>query len=375
MINLTQIAKPIQKRMFEKMHILGRQEKYSGEPSDTDKLRLQDMATRTTFIRMTSGQERPVVMMGGELSDDKEMMAGFKDIYGPKTYGKTDTGPLGEKIKLSSKNQYYYKEQGSGKGVVVDNPNITTKHPNVFKRPIPGIKSIDVQFKGGVRALRTANISWTCWSFEDLDRLMPHFLAHGKTVALEWGWVYNKKQFEGLQTLIASDGRIDDDGFGDYRKAINDSNGDFDYMNGVVKNFEYTSRDDGGFDCKTDIISTGVSILNSNTVSGNSASKLKLYNIKEDDSSNEIKRKLEEIKDDDEQLKQIFYDSELSFSIFMTRFDRWLLNLVDNPFEEGMTLSTGEKIELTELTKKLAGYDEQQEQNPYEKKKINYVIK
>ena len=99
-------------------------------------------------------------------------------------------------------------------------------------------------------------------------------------------------------------------------------------MNGVVKNFEYTSRDDGGFDCKTDIISTGVSILNSNTVSGNSASKLKLYNIKEDDSLNEIKIKLEEIKDDDEQLKQIFYDSELSFSIFMTRFDIWLRNLV-----------------------------------------------
>ena len=161
------------------------------------------------------------------LSDDKEMRAGFTDIYGPKTYGKTDTGPLGEKIKLSSKNQYYYKEQGSGKGVVVDNPNITTKHPNVFKRPIPGIKSIDVQFKGGVRALRTANISWTCWSFEDLDRLMPHFLGHGKTVALEWGWVYNKTQFSSLETLITSIGKITNEGFSDHRNRIYDFKGDF----------------------------------------------------------------------------------------------------------------------------------------------------
>ena len=190
MINLTPIAKPIQERMFEKMKVLGKEKKYIGKESSSDELQLQDIATRTTFIRMTSAQEKPVVMMGGELSDDKEMMAGFKDIYGPKTYGKTDTGPLGEKIKLSSKNQYYYKEQGSGKGVVVDNPNITTKHPNVFKRPIPGIKSIDVQFKGGVRALRTANISWTCWSFEDLDRLMTHFLSHGKVILLEWGWTH-----------------------------------------------------------------------------------------------------------------------------------------------------------------------------------------
>ena len=37
-------------------------------------------------------------------------------------------------------------------------------------------------------------------------------------------------------------------------------------MVGVVKNFEYTSRDDGGFDCKTDIVSTGVNILDSNYV-------------------------------------------------------------------------------------------------------------
>jgi len=358
MINLTPIAKPIQERLFEKMRVLGRGKKYIGQPSKADELQLQDMATRTTFIRMTSGQEHPVVMMGGELSNDKEMMAGFADIYGPKTYGKTDTGPLGEKIKLSSKNQYYYKEQGSGKAVVVDNPNITTKHPNTFKRPIPGIKSIDVQFKGGVRALRQATISWTCWSFEDLDRLMPHFLSHGKTVALEWGWVYNKNQFSQLDTLIKSDGAIDENGFKNYRNNINKSKGDFDFMNGVIKNFEYTSRDDGGFDCKTDIVSTGVSILNGNSVSGNSANRLKLYDIRESDTPNEILRKLNEIKDDDEKLKQIFFDSDLSFSIFMTRFDRWLLNLVADPFKEGMTLSTGEQVELTEVAKKLVGYEE-----------------
>ena len=88
MINLTPIAKPIQERLFEKMRVLGRGKKYIGQPSKADELQLQDMATRTTFIRMTSGQEHPVVMMGGELSDDKKMRAGFADIYGPKTYSK-----------------------------------------------------------------------------------------------------------------------------------------------------------------------------------------------------------------------------------------------------------------------------------------------
>ena len=223
MINLTPIAKPIQERMFEKMKVLGRGKKYIGQPSKADELQLQDMATRTTFIRMVSGLEYPVIMMGGELIEE----------LGADLVTTTFTSPVGH-------NEIY------GPRFYVDDTNLfnedyvpTLLGKNKFKRPMPGIKSIDVQFKGGVRALRQATISWTCWSFEDLDRLMPHFLAHGKTVALEWGWVYNKKQFEQLQTLITSNGRIDDDGFGDYRKAINDSNGDFDYMNGVVKNFEY----------------------------------------------------------------------------------------------------------------------------------------
>ena len=322
MINLTPIAKPIQERMFEKMRVLGRGKKYIGQQSDADELQLQDMTTRTTFIRMISGQERPVVMMGGELSEDNEMMTGFKDIYGPKTYGKSDTGPLGEEIKLSSENQYYYEQQDTGNAVVVDKPNNTIKHSNSFKRPIPGIKSIDVQFKGGVRALRTANISWICWTFEDLDRLRTHFLSHGKTVALEWGWVYNRKQFEQLDTLIKSDGTIDKSGFEDYREKINKAKGDFDFMVGIVKNFEYTTRDDGGFDCKTDIVSTGISILDTST--NTNASKLNLYNISEDDTVDEKIEKLKAIKNDKKELENIAFNSKLSLGIFMNRFNSWL---------------------------------------------------
>ena len=37
--------------------------------------------------------------------------------------------------------------------------------------------------------------------------------------------------------------------------------GNYDAMIGVVSNFEWTVRDDGGFDCVTTLISTGVNIL------------------------------------------------------------------------------------------------------------------
>ena len=61
MINLTPIAKPIQERMFEKMRVLGREKVPAGEKkTDPNEhlLEMKDMATRTTFIRMTSGQEK-----------------------------------------------------------------------------------------------------------------------------------------------------------------------------------------------------------------------------------------------------------------------------------------------------------------------------
>jgi len=329
MINLTPIAKPIQERLFEKMKVLGRDEKYIGQPSKTDKLRLQDMATRTTFIRMTSGQEHPVVMMGGELSEDKEMMAGFKDIYGPKTHTvRTFQGEYKRKDN-AAQNLAIYKVDPKMENTTWeerkkfwDAHSTTYTNPNTFKRPIPGIKSIDVQFKGGVRALRTANISWTCWTFEDLDRLRTHFLSHGKTVALEWGWVYNKKQFSQLDTLIKSDGTIDEKGFEDYRGKINKAKGDFDFMVGIVKNFEYTTRDDGGFDCKTDIVTTGVSILDISA--STDATKLNLYDISEDDTIEEKIEKLEAIKNDRKELENIAFNSKLSLGIFMNRFNSWL---------------------------------------------------
>jgi len=342
MINLTPIAKPIQERMFEKMRVLGREEKYSStnKKSEADKLLLQDIATRTTFIRMTSGQENPVVMMGGELSEDAKMRTGFKDIYtsrelsrgvGEATSFTTHyelSGPNKDKVsRLALTNASRESSGTAAKANALETFKVDVLGGSILPvykvgRPMPGIKSIDVQFKGGVRALRTANISWTCWSFEDLDRLRTHFLSHGKTVALEWGWVYNKKQFSQLDTLIKSDGTIDEKGFEDYRGKINKAKGDFDFMVGIVKNFEYTTRDDGGFDCKTDIVTTGVSILD--TSASTDATKLNLYDISEDDTNEEKIEKLEAIKNDRKELENIAFNSKLSLGIFMNRFNSWL---------------------------------------------------
>ena len=137
---------------------------------------------------------------------------------------------------------------------------------NKNKRPMPGLKSADVTFKGGVRALREATVQWVCWDWDELNLLMPHFLAHGKTVLLEWGWIYDGSQQSYSKSFIKYDNAkvpyIDAKAYDtSYRDKVIEENGDFDMMVGIIKNFEFTTREDGGFDCTTIITSVGASIL------------------------------------------------------------------------------------------------------------------
>ena len=241
MIDLTPIDKRIQKKLFQKMHLLNR-----GTPGETvGGLTHNQLSVRSPFVRMTSDSKNPVILMGGELTygttdsdgfgvaGSQRLAAGYDEIYGPRVVQKPD--------------DYDFFD---------DNTNTENK----FKRPMPGVKSIDVQFKGGVRALREATISWTCWSFEDITRLTPYFLAHGKNVMLEWGWVYGNDGLSKLPTLMNKDG-IKKDVFENYEELVFEAEGNFDFMYGIVKNFEYTTREDGAFDCQTIIISVGTSIL------------------------------------------------------------------------------------------------------------------
>ena len=90
---LEPIDEAIQLRLFQKMRVLAREENSPNQTVDVDGLTFDKMATRSTFIRMTSGLDNPVVLMGGELTygttdsegfgvGPKSQAAGYEDIYG-----------------------------------------------------------------------------------------------------------------------------------------------------------------------------------------------------------------------------------------------------------------------------------------------------
>jgi hypothetical protein len=353
MINLTPIAKKIQQRLFEKMRVLGRANTATANTPKNGELTHKKMATRSTFIRMTSGVEQPIILMGGEL-----------------TYGTTDSegfGSVGSERIMAGYDEIY----GSR---LIQQPkdfdffDDTTGTENKFKRPMPGIKSADISFKGGVRALREATVSWTCWSFEDLNRLMPHFLSHGSEVLLEWGWVYDENSLQNLPTFydFIGDRKIKRDAYTNYQKEVVNANGDFDMLVGIVKNFELTTRDDGGFDCQTILTSVGISILDSTKPRYKTNAGI-YYNIKKTEDVAGLRKKFRDAKNNPDTL--INLDVSTSLDTFLMNFEKYLLDYIYKTGARGLRTSKLKKgipeisieedweLNLTEGTEKVIKFN------------------
>tara|TARA_Y100000310_G_scaffold286480_1_gene310652 strand:- start:410 stop:3298 length:2889 start_codon:yes stop_codon:yes gene_type:complete len=247
MIQLSPIDPLVQQTLIRKERILGNKSDSSIFDSRNEQEYLENkgpvaLALRTTFTRMTSlsGKE-PVIIHGGELIDG-DLRSGLK------TLDKRTGGVRSTRGDLVGSIYGPIQDQNTGK---------QTK--NKYYRPIPGLKSVDVQYKGGMKALREGNISWTCWNFEDLERLTPYFLWHGKNILIEWGWSFAKAKLRPRLFDLNKISKITFDT--DLVTHIRNQAGNYDAMIGTVTNYEYTSRSDGGFDCTTKIIARGVNMF------------------------------------------------------------------------------------------------------------------
>jgi len=272
--------------MREKMDAIARETPYFPD-SKTDSLTQEKMLTRTTFLRMVSGQEEPVILMSGELSDEG-LRQGYDDIYGPR--------------------------EGSD---------------NEQRRPMPGLKSMTATFQGGTKASRKATVSWICWSFDDLNRLMPHFLAHGKTIMLQWGWVYDKDSLLRIKSYTSGD-KISEDAFNaNHLRDIIDNNGDYDMMTGVISNFSFTARQDGGFDCETVITSVGINLFSSTEGTLSSIDPMINYDLTTRELEGgkkdfKLKQSTQDAYQEGDDVEIISLNSTVSLKIFLQNIDTYI---------------------------------------------------
>jgi hypothetical protein len=177
------------------------------------------------------------------------------------------------------------QRQGIGtKGLGMYDTSIYNKSQNVIEpnvlglRPMPGITNLSIQNKGAYGSLRQATVTFQCWDIKQLEMLEMLYMRPGYTLLLEWGWLpYINKEGKFSDRLFQDTlffGRKDvnlQKYLADLRKRSLDSHGNYDSMFGYVMNYNWKYRMDGGYDCSTEIISTG-EVLESLKINASGAS-------------------------------------------------------------------------------------------------------
>lgn len=128
-------------------------------------------------------------------------------------------------------------------------------------RPQPGITAMDIKSHNRFGSLRTATVRFVCWTKDDMDKMELLYMRPGYSVLLEWGYsMYidgNGKVQSGITTVdysklssaTATQTEID--------KKKSQYGLSYDGILGLVKNFTWSLRTDGGYDCITTLVTTG----------------------------------------------------------------------------------------------------------------------
>jgi len=149
---------------------------------------------------------------------------------------------------------------GGRSGINGSNPAYTS-YTRTGLRPPPGITSLEVKTKSAYGSLRTATVNFQCWDIRQLEELEVLYMRPGYSVLVEWGW---DPYLSGPNTLANGGPLIDIINATPSKENIwqriitnSTSNPNYDAVYGFVQNYNWSARDDGGYDCSTTIITMG----------------------------------------------------------------------------------------------------------------------
>jgi len=205
---------------------------------------LHQLNSRSAWVRMTSGVNyggnsdlaKKYVMQGGVLNHSTKETKdnGIVDVF-------TQKSGLGDKTKTYS--NFSQDGQLNRTGI----------------RPMPGITNVDIKTKGAYGSLQEATVNFVCWDIRQLEELEVLYMRPGYTVLLEFGWNFAKvnNDLPKYDILNKTEGITLNQAFAEIYTLIDQSGGTYDALLGYVKNYNWSARDDGGYDCSTSIISLG----------------------------------------------------------------------------------------------------------------------
>ena len=346
----TVINEKIREALDEKREVMGRVNPDTDpyQSASKNKKSYLKNISKTPYITMTS--ERRI------------KIPEFEDTEGFETV--TDEEDWEEKIEAVTLSNQEFSE--GREDVVYGYKGYNARGKRKF-RPTAGIKDLSSEYlsSGNVQFIKKATINWTCHSLEELTFLSERFLSLGERVYVEFGWVL-PNQHERRATFIDKNGQINIRPSVDRRtinselakRVIDDGKGTFEAFLGRIENFSISSREDGGFDCTTDLMANGIDILNARTDSDEKTNtelyknrflNKELSRVSFQNAIKNLHRSLLRIvkQDKDMRYEDIFFDLESADSI--TEYEK------KNYYNK----ETGEKITKEE-------YEKSEEQDKYE---------
>ena len=276
MSSASPIKPVIQDKLNEKRKILSRQDSsaiYSPSDENSRKQHQQNII-KTPYIIMASSQAIQATEKYFETGSNGEEVGEVKQRYVDETYPKgfymlsnqeyssgQGTNSVGEQIT---------NELNINFGTNLYNARSLPGKTEVPYRPAPGIKDLTSEFTStnNTQFNRKLSVNFTCYSLRDLEILTERFMTFGRKVYVQWGWA---TEGQNVEALINEEGKVN------YSKedeknqvseisrlqemVIEKGKGDFDAIIGFVNNFNWTLREDGGFDCTTELTAQGLNIL------------------------------------------------------------------------------------------------------------------
>ncbi len=236
----------------------------SAKTNDDYTLSREAQLAKSTYVRMISpGTLATHVIYGGFNIDDIKIEG-----------------------QSSGENDYFKSQSDRITGPETAYYETATDHASLKGlRPKAGITNVNVLFQGYGGAVRKATVTWACSSLEQLSMYQKgSFLSPGQTIILDWGWVRSESGQKGgikeIPKFLIKDGdnvklnndlfniqteKVGDDEFTKYTPVWDQLEiaqyGDWSGIIGPVTKFTWSQRDDGGFDCITEMLSRGSNIF------------------------------------------------------------------------------------------------------------------
>jgi hypothetical protein len=130
-------------------------------------------------------------------------------------------------------------------------------------RPMPGITGVTINSVGQFGQLKEATVTFNCWDRSQITELELLFMRPGFTALLEWGhsiYATSEKEFVKTPKTVGSffkAGTTKEQIYKEIEGLKKQSGYNYDGIFGFIKNFSWSYRQDGGYDCTTNVISIG----------------------------------------------------------------------------------------------------------------------